>query len=260
VNYWRRAVALAVSRSAIAETIAHVRHGLELLATLPDDRKRQKTELELRLILAGALPKSWNSLDVQREYERARDLARQIGDQDGLIQAAYGIWVGQFMRDDLSLTVCTAQELLRAADTHNNVAARCIGHCCTGITSFQEAAFSIAREHFEKALILDDLEQARNVYYLTGHDVGVQILSFFSRTLAVLGFLQQARSRRDELLVRGRALSHTQSRAQSYVGAFITSLLIGDKAGQASAVENLLRILAEDRFPYYLAVSEIYSG
>jgi hypothetical protein len=50
VNYWRRAVALTVSRSAIAETIAHIRHVLELLARLTDDRKPQKTELELRLI------------------------------------------------------------------------------------------------------------------------------------------------------------------------------------------------------------------
>jgi predicted ATPase len=37
-------------------------------------------------------------------------------------------------------------------------------------------------------------------------------------------------------------------------------LLIGDKAGQASAVETLLCIVAEDRFPYYLALSAIYSG
>jgi hypothetical protein len=44
------------------------------------------------------------------------------------------------------------------------------------------------------------------------------------------------------------------------MGAFITSVLIRDTAGQASAAEKLRCFLAEERFPYYLALSEIYSG
>jgi predicted ATPase len=260
VNYWLRAGKLAISRSATSEAVAHFGHGLEALARLTDDRKQQKTELELRLVLAGALPKSWNALDVQQEYERARELATEIGDQRGLIQATYGIWAGQLLRDDLSLTVRTAQELLRAADTHNDVAGRWIGQCCIGTSSFQEAAFRTAREHFEKALILDDLQQARDVYYFTGFDLGVGTLNYFSRTLAILGFLDQAKRRRDELMVRGRALGHAASLAISCTGVFIDSWVIGDNSGLMNTLETLLRIVAEDELPASRAHSTVFAG
>jgi hypothetical protein len=51
------------------------------------------------------------------------------------------------------------------------------------MSSFQEVAFRKAREHFQKAVVLDDLEQARAVSYVIGYDLGVQVLSYFSRAL-----------------------------------------------------------------------------
>ena len=263
VNYWRRAGELAISRSAIFEAVAHFGHGLEVLATLPDDRKRQHTEIELRLALAGALTatKGYTALAVLREYERAREVAQQRNDQGSLIRAMFGIWGYHSMQDNQSLAGQAARKLLKAAETHHDVAGRFIGHYCIGQGSFQAGALSTATEHFQKALALDDLEQARIVCHSTaGLDIGANILNYFSRTLAVLGLPHQARSRRDELLVRGRALGHAPSHATSCVGAFITSVLIRDTAGQASAVEKLLCFVAEERFPYYLALSEIYSG
>src|SRR5262249_36252888 len=52
VNYWRKARALALPRSAIFEAAAHLEHGLEALAKLPNDPNQQKAQLELRLALA----------------------------------------------------------------------------------------------------------------------------------------------------------------------------------------------------------------
>src|SRR5262245_54851027 len=66
-------------------------------------------------------------------------------------------------------------------------------------SSFQAAALSTATEHFQKALALDDLERARIACSSTGADIGVHILNYFSRTLAVLGLPHQATMRRDEL-------------------------------------------------------------
>jgi predicted ATPase len=252
-----------VSRSAIFEAAAHFGHGLEDLVKLPDDRRRQQTELELRLALAGALAttKGSTALEVLGEYERARELAEKIDDQGRLIHAMHGIWANQFIGDNVSLAVPTAQQLLKLAEACHDITGRWIGHRCIAMSSFQAGALSTATEHFQKALALDNLEQARILCQSTaGQDLGVNILNVFSRALAVLGLPQQARSRRDELLVRGSALGHTPSHAISCLGAFITSVLIRDTAGQASAVETLLRIVAEDRFAFPLAHSTIYSG
>src|SRR5262249_580829 len=99
----------------------------------------------------------------------------------------------------------------------DDVAGRWIGHYCVAASSFQLAAFTTAREHFQKALALDDLEQARIASSSTGLDLGVHILNFFSRTLAVLGLPHQPRFRRDELLVRGSAFGHTASQPHASV-------------------------------------------
>jgi predicted ATPase len=263
VKYWRRAGELAISRSAIFEAAAHFGRSIEVLAKLPDDRKRQQTDLELRLALAGAsmTTKGWTALEVLRQYERARELAEKIDDQGNLIRAMYGIWGNQVVRDEASLADHTAQQLLKLAETCHNIAGRWIGHSCVGTSSFQAAAFTNATEHFQKALDLDDLEQARIVCHTTtGQDVGASILSFFSRTLAVLGFPPKARLRRDELLVRGKALGHAPSRAYSCSGIFNTSWLLRDKAMMIGAAQELADIVSQERHPYWLAYSTIYSG
>jgi predicted ATPase len=69
LGYWRKAGALALSRSAIFEAAAHFEHGLEALPKLPNDPNQQKAQLELRLALTGALNSTWTALAVLRKYE-----------------------------------------------------------------------------------------------------------------------------------------------------------------------------------------------
>jgi predicted ATPase len=79
--------------------------------------------------------------------------------------------------------------------------------------------------------------------------------------LRSLVFLQQAKLRRDKLLVRGSALAPWGTGpAYSCIGVFIASWLLGDRVGQASAVETLSSIVAKGRFPICTAHSTIYSG
>jgi predicted ATPase len=261
VNYWRRAGELALSRSA-TEAVAHFGHGLEALARLPNNRGRQQTEIQLRLSMAGALvtTKGWSALEVQREYERARALAALIDDQPSLIRSMFGIWVSHLVRGNFSTAIQTAQELLQVAESHNDVPGRWIGHGCAGINSLYTMTLKSSKRHFEQALALDNLEQARAACQFVGHDRGVAVLSHFSKTLATLGFLDQARWRIEELLIRGRALGHKPSHAYAYSGAFSASWLLRDKKIMIKAAQELADIAQQERFPQWLAYSTIFSG
>src|SRR5207244_5930287 len=53
VRYWQKAGQSAVQRSAHVEAIAHLRQGLELLATLPETPERIRREVDM-LIALGA--------------------------------------------------------------------------------------------------------------------------------------------------------------------------------------------------------------
>src|SRR5215813_10062873 len=55
----------------------------------------------------------------------------------------------------------------RLAESCDDIAGRWIGHYCVGASSFQAGALGTATEHFQKALALDDLEQARILCHST---------------------------------------------------------------------------------------------
>src|SRR4029079_7172365 len=55
ITYYARAGQRAVTRSAMAEAIAQLRKGLELLTSLPDGASRQRQEIELQSSLGRAL-------------------------------------------------------------------------------------------------------------------------------------------------------------------------------------------------------------
>jgi class 3 adenylate cyclase/tetratricopeptide (TPR) repeat protein len=262
VIHWRNAGALAVSRSAVFEAVAHLKHGLEVLATQPDERARKQTELELRMTLASALigTKSWAALEVLAEYKRANELAKQIGDQGNLIRTTFGMWMYPAIRENQSLAVDVAQDFLKLAETSGDIAGRWIGHCCLAFSSLQVGAFCAAREHSQKAMVLDDLERASAVCQFTALDLGVQALANHDRALAILGFPHQARLRRDELLVRGRTLGHTLSTVYSLSHAAVTSWLVSDETGFTTAAETFLSIVAEEKFPPWVGPSKIYAG
>ena len=80
IAYYARAGQRAVARSAMAEAIAQLRKGLELLTSLPDGASRQRQELELQIALGRALiaTQGYAAPAVGETYARARALCEQL--------------------------------------------------------------------------------------------------------------------------------------------------------------------------------------
>jgi len=81
IAYWGRAGRRSADRSAMAEAIAQLQKGLDQLVLLPDNRQRQKPELEFWSALGAALRfvKGQASPEMGRAYARARELWEQLG-------------------------------------------------------------------------------------------------------------------------------------------------------------------------------------
>ena len=76
VAYWAQAGRQAVSRAASVEAVAHFRHALAQLLSLPDTVERRRREAELQSALGAALVNVTGlaSEALGAAYERARDL------------------------------------------------------------------------------------------------------------------------------------------------------------------------------------------
>ena len=77
----------------MAEAVAQLTRGLELLAGLPAGRDRDRKELDLRIALGRAFisTKGWAAPEVAKTYERARELCSEEAQHPQLLAALSGL-------------------------------------------------------------------------------------------------------------------------------------------------------------------------
>ena len=85
VPYWQQAGQRAVERSAYPEALAHLRHGLAALVTLPDSRARRQQEFQLQAALGPICMALYGHAapEVEQAYSRARELSQELQDNPG---------------------------------------------------------------------------------------------------------------------------------------------------------------------------------
>ena len=94
IDYRYQAGQEALRVSANLEAIEHFAQGLSMLVSLPDTQERAQRELALRVALAVPVTAvhGYTSQEAEKEYARAWDLCKQVGDTPQLFTALYGLW------------------------------------------------------------------------------------------------------------------------------------------------------------------------
>jgi len=115
VGYWQRAGERSNARSAYAEAVVHCTRGLDVLQTLPDTPTRAQQELDLLLLLGGALriTKGFAAPDVGHAFARARELCRHVEATPQLCDILIGLHTFYQNRGELQ----TSRELMEQALT-----------------------------------------------------------------------------------------------------------------------------------------------
>ena len=134
VDYWQRAGQQALARSAMAEAVAHLTKGLEVLTGLPAGSERQRRELGLQLALgqASIAAKGFAAPETGRAYARASELCRELGDVSEFFPALYGQSIVHFQRGELAVAHEAARDLLQVAENRSDAAALVTGHRIVG--------------------------------------------------------------------------------------------------------------------------------
>ena len=103
VEWWGRAGRRAMGRFANLEAVPCFANGLALIADLPKSESRDRQELSLRLALGPALlaTRGYPSIEVERNYEAASELAATLGDREAAFTSARGLWNCFYDRGDL---------------------------------------------------------------------------------------------------------------------------------------------------------------
>jgi class 3 adenylate cyclase len=93
IPLWQGAGEVAMRRMALAEAIAHLSRGLELISTLPRSSRRDASELGLRSVVGQAwlALKGWSAPEVWTSLHPALALAKSLRRHDALLPILTGL-------------------------------------------------------------------------------------------------------------------------------------------------------------------------
>ena len=259
VVYWLKAGQQALARSATTEAAAQLRKGLDALDELPDGPGRRQQELDLQLALGSALTamKGYSSPEVGETYARARALAEQNNRSEYLSGAFYGQWVFHRVRGEHRLALALAEQMEKIGEARNDVAAQLVGRRANATTRLFLGDFVAARALLERCHGLAD--PAHRGGRVPSADHYAMMLAYLAWTLALLGHIDQARSRLNEALSEARRLRHAHTLADVLLSASSVESITGSPQMQRHA-EELLALSTERGFPLNLGWATAYRG
>jgi predicted ATPase len=97
LDYWEQAGAEAIARPAYKEAIAHFAAAIRLCGEIGDERASQRRELQLQVQLGQALIAhlGYQAPATMAAFERAVELAGDIGEPELLMPSIYGLWASR---------------------------------------------------------------------------------------------------------------------------------------------------------------------
>jgi predicted ATPase len=130
VVYWAKAGHRSAARSAMAEAAAQLQKRLDQLVLLPDNRERQRQELEYHSSLGSVLVavKGHAAPETGYAYARARELWEQLGSPLEFLQVAYGQSRHHAFRGEFGLATRLDEDLLHLSRHRNDSAGLVLGH------------------------------------------------------------------------------------------------------------------------------------
>src|SRR6266566_5232725 len=191
IDYWLKAGNLALSRSANAEAVKHLRQGIELTQSQAPSPKRVRKELDFYLALGPAMAatEGFAMPETLRVFSHARDLLGDGGTLPEQMTVLWGAYLAHSMRAENIAAREVAHRCLTLAAEHEHPGMSALANRFMGQVLWMMGTFVDARFHLERTLELCAANQETITSYRRfGADDEVAALSPLARTLWILGY------------------------------------------------------------------------
>ena len=261
-KYLSICAARAQQRLAPNEVIACAELALELLDRVPDTPERRQRELELRLLLGVSLhlTRGYGAPAVRANYERARALCEDVGDERQLFEVVHAVWYAQTVGSKLDAAQETADALVRIAKRQHAPEFRLRAAVARGRTAFWMGNFRLAARLCTQVLEEVDRRpiEARAETY--GVDPVIGAYTGSSLALWFLGYPEQARARARHGIAYAEQSRRPHGIASSLVHSTIVELLCRDAEAAAHLAERTLRVCSDHAIANFGPMSRCFAG
>ena len=130
----------------------------------------------------------------------------------------------------------------------------------SGVTCCWFGEWIAARDYLERGLLLYDPAHRSNYAELTVDDTHVVLLSYLALTLQCLGYLDQARAKREAALAEARVLSQAFTLAHALSLAIHAEVIVGGPSGARLHVDELVSLTERQSIGFYSADAMAFQG
>jgi class 3 adenylate cyclase/tetratricopeptide (TPR) repeat protein len=264
IEYWLQAGKNAALRSANIEAIAHLRRGIEATARLPEGEGRNRSELDLQLVLGPCLiamhgPAESNALAT---FARARELCEHLGKPPEYLQVMFWLATASVVRGELQKALEAVATLLGTAEARGDRPALINAIRLQAMILFFLGRVVEARKVIERAAEMFSASQEADkvAARAAGQDAGVAITAFMSWVLWVLGDLDTAVASIAEALERADTIHHAHTHCFAWYYASVLYALRGEPVIARGYAERCHAMAEQHGFRQWLRLSRAIRG
>ena len=255
------AASRAAARLTHAEAAEHCQSGLEQLGKTSDER-RADLEIRLQIMLASQITVTRGNADpaVEAAFDRAREVAEQIGDERWLRRALRGLHTFHLVRGDIGQGLQISHRVKELSLSDDDPGQRIQVHRPHGLTLLYLGRFEEARRELLCAVSLYDADAHASHKFTYGSDPLVLARSHLGWVEWFLGDGERAKHECAAAVEIARAIDHPHTLA--FALAFQCCLAEFDDdapAAQRYAAE-LVHIAERHEYAYWLAWGRILGG
>jgi class 3 adenylate cyclase/tetratricopeptide (TPR) repeat protein len=260
--YWYKAGRQAMARSAMAEAVAQLTRGLNLLADLPADAARDESELDLQVALGGAFVaiKGYAAAEVGRAFARARELCTNEARIPQLLAVLSGLFVHHMHASNVQVALEIAREMLGLAERRKDIAAQAVGHRCLGAGLMFHGELRAALTHFKQAIPFYRSADRTAPVFLWGSDVRVACLNFAPLVVLWQGYPDQAVARSRDAFAAAHHLRHMFTLSHVLHLNCWLHQVVGKPQMVLERAAEQISLAGEHALPVWLASGQFFHG
>lgn len=262
VDRYRQAGERLAQRSANEEAIGHLRRALELAATMPEGRERDRCELTVQIAIGVpiASARGWAHPEYEQIYARARELATRIGEGPELPRLIEAMAAAYLVKGDLHTSAEIAREAMAAARRTGEPFDLLLAHMCCACPFMFAGDFTRALEHFDQAIAIYDPARHAPLAHEVGFDRGIIAHSYAALCHVYQGRLDQAR----DLAEHGIALARRTDHQLTLVNALFEAACVYYERRELDLVRartaEEIEVSQRLGFPFWAATGQFFHG
>ena len=261
-KYSRAAGRRAAERSANAESIGHLRQGLESIRMLPDTPDRTRMELEFLTDLGPALiaTMGYGAREVKETYTRAKELCDRVGEKRDRFPVLRGLWNSYLFAAEMGEAHERGEELMGLAEDIGDSGLVVEAHRVMGTVSFMMGDFESARSYMERGIGVYDPDKHGDLAYVYGAHPSVVCRLYAAKALWMLGYPVTAHAAMDKALSDVEALSHDHTKAFALCYQAALAQYERDVPLVREIAEATIAVATEHNIRQWLSMGMILSG